>query len=432
MFQLGGPEMSKKRERDRRQLRREHLHLPLQVNCVDKQSGWVAATLLDVSPGGLGVSLPETLPLNAGDPIDLRFPLSDTDNYEIGTGIVCHIESPQDGHKIIGISLQKQNLLFAGVSMLGISPQILEIKSLLPTLTNTDLNVLISGETGTGKNILAQLIHRTHRGEQLPFIRVNCPSIPDSLFESEMFGHEKGAYTDAKTSTPGYFRLAGEGTILLDEISEIEPHLQAKLLSVIEERQFLPVGGDKQIPVRANIIATTNRDLEQAVREGCFRQDLYYRLCEMPFHLPPLRERKNDIILLANFFLHYYSGKFQRPPRILNGAEMELLKKHSWPGNIRELENNIKQTAALGKFVGPQMNESQAGNEFDASNFPQDFFGNLLNEHQPLPELVKNISEKVERVLILRELEKCGQNKTLAAKQLGISYRTLLRKLNMF
>jgi transcriptional regulator with PAS, ATPase and Fis domain len=382
--------------------------------------------MLDVSPTGLLLSIPEGLKLRLDERVMLRLPLSENNSYELGTGIVHHTARNED-HRVLGIEFKDQNPFFAWVGMLGISPRILEIKSLLPKIISSGLNILICGETGTGKNVLAKLIHNMRRGEQQPFIRVNCPSIPDSLFESELFGHEKGAFTDAKSSTPGFFRLAAEGTILLDEISEIQPHLQAKLLSVIEDKEFVPVGGDKLIPVRANIIATSNLDLEKAVEEGRFRRDLYYRLCEIPVLLPSLSERKEDVALLAHYFLQSYCEKFGRPFRMFSDAEIEILKNHSWPGNIRELENYIKQMALMDKFVEPK-GASQHGTSAKVGLETMDFLDDLLAEENTLPELTKKMTEQIERVVIMKMLETCSNNKTCVAGRLGISYRTLLRK----
>lgn len=338
----------------------------------------------------------------------------------------------RQGCQTLGVELEEKTLLLCGPPMVGVSPAILEIKFLLNQVCRSGLNILIRGETGTGKNVLAKLIHEVCRGAQHPFIRVNCPSIPDSLFESELFGHEKGAFTDAKASAPGYFRLAGEGTILLDEISEIHPHLQAKLLSVLEDKQFIPVGGSKPVPVKAGIIATTNRDLEQAVREGSFRRDLFYRLCEMPIHLPPLRERREDLMLLANYFLTTYGEQFGRPSRTLGVADLEILGNYSWPGNVRELENYMKQTALMGKFIGPVEAPAPPAPAMTAVLQAVGLGADLDLGASSLPEITTSLTARIEQALIIKALDMCGQNRTRAAVQLGISYRTLLRKLEQY
>ena len=412
---------------ERRCCQRELLQLPLQIRCEQTQGVWVSARMLDASSTGLSLTIPDELKLCPDQPLDLRLSLSESTSYKLGAGTIHHV-GIEENCTVLGIELKEQAPFLTEVGMLGISSQLLEIKSLLPKLSSCGLNILIRGETGTGKNVLAKLIHNVRRGAQHPFIRVNCPSIPDTLFESELFGHEKGAFTDAKFSTPGYFRLAAEGTILLDEVSEIHPHLQAKLLSVIEDKEFIPVGGQKLIPVRANIIATSNLDLEKAVDEGRFRRDLYYRLCEIPIHLPSLSERKEDVALLAHYFLLFYCQKFSRPFQMLSDAEIEILKNHSWPGNIRELENYIKQMALLGKFIGPSQVSPHNASE-DVNLEAMDFLNDLLAEENTLPELMKKMTAQIERTVILKMLVTCNHNKTSAAGRLGISYRTLLRKL---
>lgn len=426
MYMLpGGVQMVE--DDDRRCLQRENLLLPLQIRCEQTLRVWVSAQMLDASSAGLSLTLAGELKLCPGELVDLRLSLSESNSHELGVGIVRHA-AIQKNCTVLRIELKEQASFLTEVGLLSVSSQLLEIKSLLPKINSSGLNILIRGETGTGKNVLAKLIHRVRRGAQYPFIRVNCPSIPDSLFESEIFGHEKGAFTDAKCSTPGYFRLAAEGTILLDEISEIQPHLQAKLLSVIEDKEFIPVGGHKLIPVRANIIATSNVDLEKAVNKGSFRRDLYHRLCEIPIHLPPLRERNEDVALLAHYFLMFYSEKFSSPFRLLSEDEVEILKNYSWPGNIRELENNIKQMVLLGEFIGPGEESPHRATE-NLKTEAMDFLNDLLAEENTLPELMTKMTAQVERSVILKMLEECQQNKTSAANRLGISYRTLLRKL---
>lgn len=415
---------------ERRCSLRELLQLTVQIRNEQTQGLWVSAMMHEASSTGLSLVIPYELKLCSDEPLDLRLMLSESSSYELGSGTIRHVTF-QDNNTILGIELKERTPFLNDVGMLSISPKLLEIKTLLRKIKSSGLIVLIRGESGTGKNVLAKLIHNVCRGAQSPFIRVNCPSIPDSLFESELFGHEKGAFTDAKFSTPGYFRLAAEGTILLDEISEIQPHLQAKLLSVLEDRQFIPVGGHKVIPVRANIIATSNRDLEKAVTEGSFRSDLFYRLCELPIYMPSLNERKEDVALLAHYFLLIYCQKFNRSFQMLNDAEIAILNGHSWPGNIRELENCMKQMALMGKFVGPSQVSTHSASE-NVKLDAMDYLNDLLAADDPLPDLMKKVNTKIERTVILKMLETCNHNKTSAADRLGISYRTLLRKLKQF
>ncbi|MDO3378423.1 sigma 54-interacting transcriptional regulator [Geoalkalibacter halelectricus] len=416
---------------DRRCYRREPLRLPLYVSLADKPADTFPARILDASPAGLLLKLPDGLDLASQTHLNLSLRFNDDQIYELGRGMIRR-RAVRQGGQTLGIELEEKTLLLCGPPMVGVSPPILEIKSLLAQVCMSGLNVLIRGETGTGKNVLAKLIHDVCRGAQLPFIRVNCPSIPESLFESELFGHEKGAFTDAKASAPGYFRLAGEGTILLDEITEIRPHLQAKLLSVLEDKQFMPVGGSSLVPVRAAIIATTNRDLEKEVNAGRFRRDLFYRICEMPIHLPPLRERTEDLTLLANYFLLAFSEQFRRPLQKLSRSDLDLLRSYSWPGNVREMENYMKQTALMGRFVGPSAASTLASADgkvdgvLEAMGLPAD----LCDGQATLPEITNLLTTHIEQMLINKTLEMCGHNRTRAAGQLGISYRTLLRKLD--
>jgi len=415
---------------DRRYYSRENLRLPLQIsNC--SQHNWVTGFLLNACPTGLLLSLSEPSQVSLDKPVNLRFAYGDDCCYEIGTGTVCRVEPNEEGN-VLGIQLQVESALFKEVKMLGISQKIQEIKAILPEIAHSGLNILIRGETGTGKNVLAKQIHNMRCGSDSPFIRVNCPSIPESLFESELFGHEKGAYTDAKSSAPGFFRLASGGTILLDEISEIEPHLQAKLLSVIEDKQFTPVGGQKVIPVSANIIATTNLNIEKEIEKGRFRRDLYYRLCEMPVHLPALRERTEDVVLLACNFLLSYCEKFDRLFRMPSSDEISILQGYSWPGNIRELENYMKQTALLGEFIGPKGHAAeQQLPEIDNLN-SMNLLLDLPEENYSLTELTKLVTSRFESMMIEKELTSCDHNKTNTAKRLGISYRNFLRKLDQY
>ncbi|MEJ2201530.1 MAG: sigma 54-interacting transcriptional regulator [Desulfuromonadaceae bacterium] len=414
----------------RRCYQREKIRLPLKIFRADPQASPVRAWLLNASPGGLAVELSDRIRFSQDEPVHINLFFSKEHFFKLGSGIIRHIRI-QDGCQTMGIELVEIASFLSGTMMLGVTPQILEIKSLLPQICSHDLTILIRGETGTGKNVLAHLIHEFCRDKEHPFIRVNCPSIPDNLFESELFGHEKGAFTDAKSSAPGYFRLANQGTILLDEISEIQPHLQAKLLRVIEEKQFMAVGGQKLVKVHANIIATTNLDLEKAVEQGRFRRDLYFRLCEMPIYLPPLRERQEDVVLLAHYFLIYYCQQYDKPFLALTDSEIETLKNHSWPGNIRELENQMKQTALLGKFIAPKGASLPllASNDICSKNLS--LATELIEKGTTLPELTKTLTMQIERTLICSTLSVCKNNKTRAAHRLGISYRTLLRKLEL-
>jgi DNA-binding NtrC family response regulator len=291
--------------------------------------------------------------------------------------------------------------------------------------------VLITGESGTGKEVFARHIHRLmHPADSAafaPFVGINCAALPEQLIESELFGHEKGAFTDAKAEKKGIFEQAYGGSILLDEIGEMRLDLQTKLLRVIEERNVRRIGGRQDIPIDATVFATTNRNLEEAVEKGEFRVDLYYRLNAFSLHLPGLRERKEDIPLLAHHFLKDYSEKYKKMVlKDISPEAEELLVAYRWPGNIRELRNVIERIVVL-------ENDELVRTE----HLPSEILH--LKERvaaKPSPGLTipdTGLSlEEVERSLIVQALEKAGQNKTLAAKLLGITYDSLRYQVKKF
>ena len=280
----------------------------------------------------------------------------------------------------------------------------------------TDATVLIRGESGTGKEVVARALYQKGRRHDQPFIRVNCAAIPETLLESEFFGHEKGAFTGANQRRKGRFELADEGTLLLDEISEIPPDLQVKLLRVLQEREFERVGGNQTIQVDVNIIATTNRQLEDDVKSGRFREDLYYRLNVVPVHLPPLRERGNDVVKLADFFAQRFARKHGKLPAPFSPDGKLQLKAYTWPGNVRELQNAIERAVIL----------SDDGEELRPvphAPISAESAGSETSEHE-----IKTIAE-LEHQAIVQALKRNDGNRTHAAKMLGISLRTLRNKL---
>ena len=291
--------------------------------------------------------------------------------------------------------------------------------------------VLITGESGTGKEVFARHIHRLmHQGETAafaPFLGINCAALPEHLIESELFGHEKGAFTDAKADKKGIFEMAHGGSILLDEIGEMRLDLQAKLLRVLEERKVRRIGGRQDIVIDATVFATTNRDLEKAVESGSFRVDLFYRLNAFSLHLPGLRERKEDIPLLARHFLKDYSDKYKKMAvKDFSPEVEELLVSYRWPGNIRELRNVVERIIVL---------------ESDEIVRPEHLPAEILNskpraaeEAAPgltIPDTGLSL-EEVGKTLIVQALEKAGHNKTLAAKLLGITYDSLRYQVKKF
>ncbi len=282
----------------------------------------------------------------------------------------------------------------------------------------TDATVLIEGESGTGKELFAALIHRRSCRKDGPFIRVNCAALSESLLESELFGHEKGAFTGAHATRRGRFELADGGTIMLDEITETSPKLQAELLRVVETREFERVGGSRTIRVDVRIVATTNRNMEEEVEKGNFRADLFYRLNVVPLKLPPLRERKEDIALLCNHFLERFAGRLGRPVPVISPEALRMLEEYTWPGNVRELENMMQRLVIL------------CGNgRIDVDDLPP----YLRREVVRCVERKQPVTlEEIEREAILTALKEEGWNRTRAARRLNISTRTILNKLKKY
>ncbi len=290
----------------------------------------------------------------------------------------------------------------------------------------SDATVLVTGESGTGKEVLARLIHRKSRRARQNFVSVNCAAIPDNLLESELFGHEKGAFTGAVARRIGKFEEASGGTLLLDEVSEMHPRLQAKLLRAVQEREIDRVGGTQPIKVDIRLIATSNCDLEEAVRKGEFREDLYFRLNVVTLRIPALRERVRDIEILAEHFVSKYTDSNGLPARRLSATAREILNRHPWRGNVRELENTMHRAVLLagGEEIGPEaimLAPLKRGGDEDASSGAAGAGG-----------LVGHTVAEVERDLILGTLSHCLGNRTHAANILGISIRTLRNKLQQY
>ncbi|MBN1980996.1 MAG: sigma-54-dependent Fis family transcriptional regulator [Chitinivibrionales bacterium] len=301
---------------------------------------------------------------------------------------------------------------------IGNAASIESIRELVSTIAQSRSTVLVSGESGTGKELIARSIHYLSNRQKGPFIKVNCAALPEGLIESELFGHEKGAFTGALRTRAGKFELASGGTLLMDEIGEMPITVQAKLLRVLQEREVNKVGGDEPIEVDVRIVATSNRNLAEEVKNNAFREDLYYRLNVFHIHLPPLRERSEDINLLVDHFIEKFNEENGFTVNGVTENAMKLLKQHSWPGNIRELENAIERAVVLTR-TGP----------LDESLFR--FFPSGEKQEQELFSPGLTVSES-ERRLILKTLEHCGQNRTRAAEMLDISIRTLRNKLHEY
>jgi len=304
--------------------------------------------------------------------------------------------------------------------------QMLALLESLKAVSRSKSTVLIQGESGTGKELVARFIHRHSNRSHMPFVAVNCAAVPHNLLESEMFGYEKGAFTGAAQRRVGKFELADGGTLLLDEISEMDIQLQAKLLRAVQESEIDRLGGKGPVPVDVRIIATTNADLKKEVREKRFREDLFYRLNVIPVRVPPLRERKNDIGPLAEFFLEKYSRINQRKKPVLRSEVLERMKDYSWPGNVRELENTIERAVLMckGGEIHPDLPFSE-GSGLQAEEAGREQEG--LEESAAAGTL-----RDMEKRLIYDTLRQVQGNKTRASKILGISVRTMRNKLNEY
>jgi DNA-binding NtrC family response regulator len=278
----------------------------------------------------------------------------------------------------------------------------------------TNATILVQAESGTGKELLARWIHKNSTKHNGPFVAVNCAALPENLLESELFGYEKGAFTGANNFKPGKFELAQNGTILLDEIGEMAPLLQAKLLRVLQEQEVDRVGGKRPIPINVRVIATTNKDLRKLIARGQFREDLFFRLNVVPLRVLPLRDRKDDIAVLATHFMKKYGGITDG---MVDTETLELLERYGWPGNVRELENVVHRAFALRGRL---------------KIFPADLFDHSIDTPESSPTQAGQSVGEMERKLIMSTLEQTNGNRTHAAKLLGISLRTLRNKLREY
>ncbi len=307
--------------------------------------------------------------------------------------------------------------------IIGRSPGFIEVMNMVQQVAPTDSTVLIYGESGTGKELLARELHRLSGRGQGPFVSINCAALPETLLESELFGHVKGSFTGAMRDKDGLFRVASGGTFFLDEVSETSPAIQVKLLRVLQEREIVPVGGTRPIKVDVRVISATNSDLSKAVEKGRFRTDLFYRLNVIQITIPPLRDRKDDVLLLAEEIVGQYCRKQNIAAKPLSAAVRDLLTQYNWPGNVRELENVLERAIIL-----------ETGPVIEKESLPDELLRPEAEDITAyLPEAVTggNLKDK-EKQIILRVLAECRNNKSLTAKKLGIHYATLYRKLKSY
>ncbi len=307
--------------------------------------------------------------------------------------------------------------------MFGHSEAMQAIRQRVEKLAGANIPVLIQGESGTGKELIARMIHYRSPWASGPLVKVNCPAIPGTLLESELFGYEKGAFTGANGSKPGRVEMAHRGTLFLDEISELDPALQAKLLQLLQDGQFCRIGAQEDKKVEVRVVCATNRELEQEIESGSFRADLFYRINVVNLRLPRLRDRSQDIPLLVNYFLEHYNEKYNCRAQAPSNATMSLLERYHWPGNIRELENLIKRYVILGS-------EETITSEL-LSHHEEHFDPEIPTADAPiaLKKVTRQAVRELERRIIFKVLQANNWNRKKAARSLNISYRALLYKI---
>jgi len=302
-------------------------------------------------------------------------------------------------------------------NLIGNSPSMKKIFDIIKSVACSPSTVLITGETGTGKELVARAVHFNSNRADRRFVKMNCAALPEGIIESELFGHEKGAFTGAIKATKGRFEQANGGTLLLDEISEIPPRIQAKLLRVIQEREIDRLGSGQTVPIDVRLVATSNRDLKTMVARGRFRDDLFYRLQVIPINLPPLRERLDDIPLLCEHFIAKYCRREGVPNKSLSEKVVQMFMGYNWPGNIRELENYIERAVVI-----------STSEELKPADFPMDLKAGNIGPINDRMEIGQTIAD-MEKRLIMKTLEANNWNKERAADVLGITSRTLRNKL---
>ncbi|NPU83406.1 MAG: sigma-54-dependent Fis family transcriptional regulator [Syntrophaceae bacterium] len=334
-------------------------------------------------------------------------------------------------HAVDMMRLEEENVLLKqkltqSFELTGKSAAIMDLKESISIVAPTNAWILIMGENGTGKELVARSIHRRSRRNQKPFVEVNCAAIPEELIESELFGHEKGAFTGATSKKRGKFDLANEGTIFLDEVADMSQKAQAKILRILQEKTFERVGGNRLISTDVRVLAATNKDLEREMEEGRFRQDLYYRLNVIPLHVPPLRDRREDIPLLVTRFIHDFSLKEGEVEKTMSDEALETLMRHDWPGNVRELKNIVERLVIMtpGRVIGaadiPLLQKTENGHRPEVPDV------------SPEADSLREARQDFEKQFIMKKLKEFEGNISRTAEAIGLERSNLHRKIKSF
>jgi transcriptional regulator with GAF, ATPase, and Fis domain len=335
----------------------------------------------------------------------------------------------------------KEGIALMMTELIGVSRNIERIKELIVQVANSEVNTIVTGETGVGKEVIVQNLYRMSARNGKPIVKINCSALPESLLESEMFGYEKGAFTGANGTKRGKFEQANGGVLFLDEIGDMSLELQAKLLRVLQDGEYTPLGSEKTVSTDAWVIAATNHDLEQDMATGRFRKDLFYRLSTLIIHVEPLRKRVEDIPVLINYYFKKYVARFNNaPPRILSKATSEKLMGYPWPGNVRELQNVLQRLLVLNAsdsdvdeiISNGYCRRTCEGQEPTIDSHPEDCGTSAKDIKIPLKKIKKRVYQKIEKELISYVLEKTYWNRSKATEILGISYKSLLTKIEEF
>jgi two-component system response regulator AtoC len=371
-----------------------------------------------LSAAGQTKTVVEAMRLGASD-----FLVKPFEEPELELAIENVVEKQKLKEEVKTLKRQLDSYVDSG-DILSTNPKVLKIKEIAKHVADTDVPVLITGESGVGKEMLARYVHSHSSRRDKPFVKVNCAALPNDLLESELFGYERGAFTGALNDKPGKFELADKGTLLLDEIGEMSPHLQAKLLHVLQDLEYCRLGGKRTIRVDARVLASTNVNLEEHVATGKFREDLYFRLNVIRVDIPPLRERREDIPVLCNYFLCRYRDRYKSSIEEISSTLMDSFLRYDWPGNVRQLENAVKRYLILPDM---NLNVSELKDQDQSNTAPVTV--KPKEDKMSLKDVGTRAAEQAEKELVLRVLEKTSWNRKQAARRLNICYKALLNKL---